>query len=142
LLVRYHAASKQIFAKWVGDKPHDSKETKSSTVKLTTSDLWTPQRCHALVAELSNLQSAIARGSRELRIEQYYEQKSLVKPADRAVGPPPEFKRFDAGERVFHAVFGEGTVESESENYIFVKFDEDKFERKFLPAHSAEFVKV
>ena len=142
LLVRYHAASDQIFAVWISDGQHISFQTQSSLVNISLSDLWTPERLPSVVDELYELQTAIARGSRERRIERYYKHKSLSNPADRSTEPPTEYKRFAPGERVFHAVFGTGTIESESEYCIFLKFDDDKFKRKFLPGSSNEFVRI
>jgi Domain of unknown function (DUF4365) len=142
LLARYHAVSDQIFAVWVSDGLHISSKMQSSIVNLSISNLWTRERLPSVVDELSALQSLIARGSRERRIEQYYKNKSLSIPADPATGPPTKYKRFAPGEKVFHAVFGIGTVESESEYYVFLKFDDDKLERKFLPGSSNEFVRI
>lgn len=72
LLVRYHATSLRIFAKWVSEEIDIvSSKTLSSVVQLAVDDIWSLERIPAVLLDLDNLQSAKARGNREMRIERY-----------------------------------------------------------------------
>lgn len=143
LLVVFQAPTSTLYARWVSNTLRPPlRESGSVTIRLYAEDHWNPARFPAVIQELTALRAATELGNRELRIQRYYDQRRAINPAEKPVGPPHPIQRFQQGDRVLHGVFGLGTVDQESDSYLFVQFDEDDVARKFFPGDTWEFVRL
>lgn len=144
LLVVFHAPTSGLYARWVLDRflelPH--RKSKTLTVRLSTENRWTADRVLLVINDLESAREAKRLGDREFRIRRDYEHRRSVNPSDKRTGSAHPVKRFHPGDRVFHQVFGFGFVDQESAYYLFVRFDEDDADRKFLPGDTWEFTRL
>jgi hypothetical protein len=140
LLAVFHSPTWEFYARWV-EKLSALREARSTTLRLSVEDKWGSDRCSAILQDLELVRTATEVGSRALRIQRYYHHRRSTNPADKPSGTSHPFQRFSKGERVLHSVFGLGTVNQESENYLFVQFDDDDMARKFNPGDMWEFTK-
>jgi hypothetical protein len=146
LLVLYHAATAQLYGRWIDEESPAPAEVSvnSRTVRLAEQDAWCDNRLPALLNELEDLRRAQRIGARELRIARYYASRRDIDLSEPASGPSPPAQRFKQSERLMHPVFGPGVVDQETEHSLFMRFDEDRdvFARKFLPGQTWEFIRV
>ena len=141
LLAIFHSPTLNFYARWV-DKSPALRESKSMTIRLSVDDKWGPDRFSAILQDLELVRATTEVGSRAVRIERYYDHRRYINPADNPSGSSHPVQRFSNGERVLHSVFGLGTVDQESENYLFVQFDDDGIARKFNPGDTWEFTRL
>jgi hypothetical protein len=141
LLTVFHSPTQALYARWV-DKSPPARGAKSATFRLSVGDKWGPDRFDSIVRDLEFVRTATKVGDRAQRIEQYYFHRRFMNPADKSSDPPHQVYRFNRGEKVLHGVFGLGTVDQESENYLFVRFDDDEMVRKFNPGDTWEFTRL
>jgi hypothetical protein len=139
LLAVFHSTW-EFYARWV-EKLSALREARSTTLRLSVEDKWGSDRCSAILQDLELVRTATEVGSRALRIQRYYHHRRSTNPADKPSGTSHPIQRFSKGERVLHSVFGLGTVDQESENYLYVQFDDDDMARKFNLGDTWEFTK-
>lgn len=143
LLVVFRAPMHKLYARWiVGESAIPPRNSKSVTIHLAVEDELTPERLATVIQELESLRAATNLGNREIRIQRYYEQRRAMDYSQKDVGISHGVQRFQPGERVLHGVFGLGTVDQESDCYLFVEFDDDELARKFLPGDTWEFTRI
>jgi len=138
LIVRYVSKTETIYARFFEKNTPIPNSQKTFTYSLTENDKWNMDAPNHILNKVSFFNGAVEIGIREKLIEQYYKTDLLERQhiykltQDNA----PALKK---GCRVMHAVFGKGIVEEITDNYLFVKFDDDKFSKKFLPVSFGEF---
>lgn len=143
LLVVFQAPTSTLYARWIVDESFPlPRKPESTTIRLSVEDEWTPARFPVIIQELESLRTAMKLGNREHRIQRYYDQRRSINPSDKPTGPPHPVQRFSPGDRVIHGVFGLGTIDQESDYYLFVQFDEDDVARKFFPRDTWEFTRL
>ena len=134
LMVSYHCVSKEMYVKFYAQGQHEELDGARDTFyfHFSRSDLWSNKVPDLILDYLMHHKSTIIDSNRRSRIEKYYL-------GDREFFPEAKGTRLMDGMRVEHSVFGEGVVENGNDNYVWVKFDGDKYSRQFYRTSSHEF---
>lgn len=145
LMVAYHSPSKKLFARWFKLESQEIEQAgETLTFRLAEGDNWVERTISQIAGHVLKLRTALHLGQRELRVKEYYEEKrsiDLGAPAQEPISNKP-IPLLSNGDLIFHEVFGRGKVEEATENYLFAKFENDEFLRKFYPGDAHEFVQL
>jgi hypothetical protein len=140
--VLFYSRERRLYAKWASALPlRSTRRPPSGSVAISfdSGDVWDASRIAGVRRHLMGLKRAAEAGQRDARIRRYYALRRRVKLWSKAKPATTVFKQLSAGDRVFHAVFGYGSVEQASCLYSFVQFDQDDHARRFLPGDFCEF---
>jgi hypothetical protein len=142
LLVLFYGRERRLYAKWASDLTTRSTRRQPSgsvAISFDSGDVWDASRIAGVRRHLMGLKRAAKAGQRDARVRRYYELRRRVKLWSKAKPSTAVSKQLTAGDRVFHPVFGYGSVEQASDLYSFVQFDQEDHARKFLPGAFWEF---
>jgi hypothetical protein len=145
LLVLFHAPTRCLYSRWIPDPSSRSRIFLSRTravISFDSADIWSKARFTMVRRRLKHVKKATLLGERDARIDRYYALREKMKLWAKARGIARPFPRFAKGNRVLHPVFGRGTVDQASHDYMFVQFDDDRMLRKFIPGQFPEFTVV
>jgi hypothetical protein len=145
LVVVFHNPSKKLFAQWFKLESQEIEQAgETLTFRLAEEDYWDEQTISQIAGHVLKLRTALHLGQRELRMKEYYEEKraiDLSAPAKEPIFNKP-IPLLSNGDLIFHEVFGRGKLEEATENYLFAKFEDDEFLRKFYPGDAHEFFQL